>query len=79
MATKVTIPASLGVSKPRVAPFEGLLDEVELGVDPVLEGTVEEELVAAALALNSSMVSLVVGLMAKTIPALQWAPFAPLQ
>jgi len=75
MATKVIIPASLDALKPRVASFEGLLDADGLGTDPVDEGTVEdEELAPVALDLKASNVLSAVGLTAKTIPALQWAP-----
>jgi len=89
MATKVMIPANTGVLKPRVvAPFEDedLPDEDGLGTDPLDEGTVEEgeevelvELEPIAVALKASNVLLAVGLTAKTIPALQWAPCPCLQ
>jgi len=75
-ATKATTPASWDGLEPRVAPFE---DAEGFAEDPVDEGVEDEDpvddvelvLLPVALALKASYVSLVVGLTAKTIPALQ--------
>jgi len=87
MATKVIIPATLGESKPRAPPLEGLPDADGLGEvlveedgpeDPVDEdpGEVEEPVsLPVALALKASNDLSAVGFTAKTIPALQCCPW----
>jgi len=82
IATKVKIPASLDGPKSKAALFEGLGDADGLGTDPVGVDPVGvgedpaggEGLAPVALDLNASNVLSAVGLTAKTIPALQWAP-----
>jgi hypothetical protein len=75
MDTRVIIPVSPDGLKPRAASFEGLLDADGLGIEAVGEDPVEdEELAPVALDLKASKVLSAVGLTAKTIPALQWAP-----
>jgi len=66
----------MGGFKPR-APPEGLLVAEGLGWDPVEDTDVDEEeveLAPVALSLKAWYVLSGVGLTAKTIPALQWAP-----
>jgi len=75
MAAKVMIPANPDGLEPRVAPSEGLVDADGLGTEPVDEDPVEDEGVApVALDLKAPNVLSALGLTAKTIPALQWAP-----